>query len=347
MAFKTRITEMLGIEHPIVQGGMQSVGYAELASAVSNAGGLGIITALTQPSPDALRREIERARTLTSKPFGVNLTILPAITPPPYAEYRKAIIDSGVKIVETAGYKPQEHVDHFKEHGIKVIHKCTAVRHALSAERMGVDVMRWMYARQRPEDNILFGYHAADESRRELLVLWNVAVFLVTYANVEGWAPTGAAAALPRGATPLDRWVASRAAGLAAEAAATMADFGVRSATLAIGAFIDDLLVAVARHGRRTWAAELVARRCGARPKPLMSPSLGRCPRVPSRGFTGSKSRSSALEAPMKRGGAAIRHGLRLPAPCQPFQALSDLVRPARSGRHHLADGIEPSTPLT
>src|SRR3989344_4698402 len=113
------------------------------------------------------------------------------------------------------------------------------------------------------------------------------------------------------------------------------------------GAFIDDLLVAVARHGRRTWAAELVARRCGARPKPLMSPSLGRCPRVPSRGFTGSKSRSSALEAPMKRGGAANPHGLRLPAPCQPFQALSDLARPARSDRHHLDDGIEPSTPLT
>ncbi|WP_374571413.1 NAD(P)H-dependent flavin oxidoreductase [Phenylobacterium sp.] len=141
MALQTRFTETFGVEHPIVQGGMQWVGRAELAAAVSEAGGLGIITALTQPTPDDLRREIERARTLTSKPFGVNLTILPAITPPPYAEYRKAIIDSGVKIVETAGYKPQEHVDHFKEHGIKVIHKCTAVRHALSAERMGVDAI--------------------------------------------------------------------------------------------------------------------------------------------------------------------------------------------------------------
>lgn len=141
MALKTRFTEMFGVEHPIVQGGMQWVGRAELAAAVSEAGGLGFITALTQPTPAALREEIERAKSLTKKPFGVNLTILPAITPPPYAEYRQAIIDSGVKIVETAGYKPQEHVDHFKAHGIKVIHKCTAVRHAASAERMGVDAI--------------------------------------------------------------------------------------------------------------------------------------------------------------------------------------------------------------
>ena len=135
---KTRITELCGIEHPIVQGGMQWVGTAEMASAVSNAGGLGIITALTQATPDDLRREIERCRKMTDKPFGVNLTILPSILPPPYAEYRRAIIDMGVRIVETAGYKPQEHVDEFKAHDIKVIHKCTAVRHALSAERMGV-----------------------------------------------------------------------------------------------------------------------------------------------------------------------------------------------------------------
>ncbi|WP_334162063.1 NAD(P)H-dependent flavin oxidoreductase [Phenylobacterium sp.] len=141
MALKTRFTETFGVEHPIVQGGMQWVGRAELVAAVANAGGLGFITALTQPTPDDLRREIDRCRKLTDKPFGVNLTILPAITPPPYAEYRQAIIDGGVKIVETAGYKPQEHVDHFKEHGIKVIHKCTAVRHALSAERMGVDAI--------------------------------------------------------------------------------------------------------------------------------------------------------------------------------------------------------------
>ncbi|MDR3512273.1 MAG: nitronate monooxygenase family protein [Caulobacteraceae bacterium] len=141
MAIKTRFTELFGVEHPIAQGGMQWVGRAELVAAVANAGALGFITALTQPTPDALVAEIARCRSLTDKPFGVNLTILPAINPPPYAEYRQAIIESGIKIVETAGYKPQEHVDHFKQHGIKVIHKCTAVRHALSAERMGVDAI--------------------------------------------------------------------------------------------------------------------------------------------------------------------------------------------------------------
>ena len=141
MAIKTRFTELLGIQHPIVQGGMMWVGYAELAAAVSNAGGLGIITALTQPTPDDLRREIDRCRAMTDKPFGVNITILPSVSPPPYAEYRKAIIDSGVTIVETAGYKPQEHVDDLKAHGVKVIHKCTAVRHAVSAEKMGVDAI--------------------------------------------------------------------------------------------------------------------------------------------------------------------------------------------------------------
>jgi len=141
MKLKTRFTELIGIDYPIVQGGMMWVGRAELAAAVSNAGGLGILTALTQPTPDALREEIERCRSMTTKPFAVNLTILPSVNPPPYAEYRQAIIDCGVKIVETAGYNPQQHVAHFKEHGIIVIHKCTAVRHALSSERMGVDAI--------------------------------------------------------------------------------------------------------------------------------------------------------------------------------------------------------------
>jgi nitronate monooxygenase len=141
MAIRTRITELLGIETPIVQGGMMWVGRAELAAAVSNAGGLGILTALTQPTPDDLRREIDHCRSMTDKPFGVNLTILPSVNPPPYAEYRRAIIDSGMRIVETAGHKPQEHVEDFKAHGITVLHKCTAVRHALSAERMGVDAI--------------------------------------------------------------------------------------------------------------------------------------------------------------------------------------------------------------
>jgi nitronate monooxygenase len=141
MAITTPFTTLMGIEHPIVQGGMQWVGRAEMAAAVSNAGGLGVLTGLTQPTPEALTKEIERCRSMTDKPFGVNLTILPTMTPPPYAEYRRAIIESGVKIVETAGSKPQEHVNDFKANGIKVIHKCTSVRHALSAERMGVDVI--------------------------------------------------------------------------------------------------------------------------------------------------------------------------------------------------------------
>ncbi|SDW69093.1 2-nitropropane dioxygenase precursor [Albimonas donghaensis] len=138
---KTRFTELMGVEHPIAQGGMQWVGTADLVAPVANAGALGFITALTQPTPEALLAEIKRCREMTDKPFGVNLTILPTLTPPPYAEYRDAIIQGGVKIVETAGYKPQEHVTELQKHGVKVIHKCTAVRHALSAERMGVDAI--------------------------------------------------------------------------------------------------------------------------------------------------------------------------------------------------------------
>jgi NADH:quinone reductase (non-electrogenic) len=140
-SMKTQVTELLGIKYPIVQGGMQWVGTAELASAVSNAGGLGILTALTQPTPDELRKEIARCRTMTNKPFGVNVTILPAITPPPYAEYINAIIESGVKIVETAGNSPRDFIGRFKENGIRVLHKCTSVRHALSAEKHGVDIV--------------------------------------------------------------------------------------------------------------------------------------------------------------------------------------------------------------
>jgi NADH:quinone reductase (non-electrogenic) len=142
MPFKTRITEMLEIEHPIVQGGMQGVGLAELASAVSNAGGLGTLTALTQPSPEALRGEIERCRAMTDKPFAVNLTVLPMLNAPDYAAYAQAIIDGGVKIIETAGTPQVREIwEMVKPHGIKVLHKCTAVRHALSAERHGCDVI--------------------------------------------------------------------------------------------------------------------------------------------------------------------------------------------------------------
>lgn len=138
---KTRVTEQLGIAYPIIQGGMQWVGLAELASAVSNAGGLGILTALTQPTPERLAQEIVRCRAMTDKPFGVNLTILPSVKPPPYAEYVQVIIDSGVKIVETAGNSPKDFIARFKEAGVTIVHKCTSVRHALSAERNGVDMI--------------------------------------------------------------------------------------------------------------------------------------------------------------------------------------------------------------
>jgi NADH:quinone reductase (non-electrogenic) len=138
---KTRITELLGIVHPIVQGGMHFVGLAELASAVSNDGGLGILTGLTQRTPADLAHEIARCRDMTDKPFGVNLTFLPAINPPDYAGYVRAIIESGVKIVETAGNNPQKYLPALKEASIRVVHKCTSVRHALKAEAIGCDAV--------------------------------------------------------------------------------------------------------------------------------------------------------------------------------------------------------------
>jgi len=138
---KTRITELFEIEHPIIQGGMHFVGLAELASAVSNAGGLGIITGLTQGTPEKLANEIARCRDMTDKPFGVNMTFLPALTPPDYPGLFKVVIDSGVKIVETAGRDPSQWLPMLKEAGIKVIHKCTSVRHALKAERIGCDAV--------------------------------------------------------------------------------------------------------------------------------------------------------------------------------------------------------------
>ncbi len=138
---KTRITEMLGIEHPIVQGGMHFVGFAELAAAVSNAGGLGIITGLTQKTPELLAKEIARCREMTDKPFGVNLTFLPTFSKPPYPEYIQAIIEGGVKAVETAGRNPEAYMAQMKAAGIKVIHKCTSVRHSLKAEAIGCDAV--------------------------------------------------------------------------------------------------------------------------------------------------------------------------------------------------------------
>ena len=138
---RTQITELFQIEHPIIQGGMHYVGLAELASAVSNAGGLGIITGLTQRTPEDLAREIARCRDMTDKPFGVNLTFLPSVTPPDYPGYVRAIIEGGVKIVETAGNNPAKWLPALKEAGVKVIHKCTSVRHSLKAEAIGCDAV--------------------------------------------------------------------------------------------------------------------------------------------------------------------------------------------------------------
>jgi nitronate monooxygenase len=138
---KTRITELLGIEHPIIQGGMHYVGFAELAAAVSNAGGLGIITGLTQKTPELLAKEIAKCREMTDKPFGVNLTFLPTFAKPPYPEYIRAIIEGGIKVVETAGRNPEPYMPYLKAAGIKVIHKCTSVRHSLKAEAIGCDAV--------------------------------------------------------------------------------------------------------------------------------------------------------------------------------------------------------------
>ena len=138
---RTRITELFGIQHPIIQGGMHYVSFAELAAAVSNAGGLGIISALTQKTPADLANEIARCREMTEKPFGVNLTLLPALNVPDYPGYIDAIIDNGIKIVETAGRNPQAYLPKLQNARIKVIHKCTSVRHALKAEKIGCDAV--------------------------------------------------------------------------------------------------------------------------------------------------------------------------------------------------------------
>src|SRR5271167_389271 len=138
---KTRITQLFGIQHPIIQGGMHYVGFAEMAAAVSNAGGLGIITGLTQKTPELLAREIARCRDMTDRPFGVNLTFLPTFSSPPYPEYIAAIKEGGVRAVETAGRSPEQYMPALKAAGIKVIHKCTSVRHSLKAERIGCDAV--------------------------------------------------------------------------------------------------------------------------------------------------------------------------------------------------------------
>ncbi|KAL4902386.1 hypothetical protein BDW74DRAFT_63351 [Aspergillus multicolor] len=141
MGFNTALTRALGIRIPVVQGGMQWVGYAELAAAVSNAGGLGILTALTQPTPEDLRKEIRKCRSMTKNPFGVNLTLLPALVPPDYGAYAQVIIDEGIKIVETAGNNPGPVIKQLKAANITILHKCTTIRHAKSAVKLGVDFL--------------------------------------------------------------------------------------------------------------------------------------------------------------------------------------------------------------
>ena len=151
---KTKITELFGIEHPIIQGGMHHVGFAELAAAVSNAGGLGTITGLTQGTPEKLANEIARCKEMTDKPFAVNLTFLPSLTPPDYPGLIKEIIDAGVPVVETAGRNPAEYLPALKEAGIKVIHKCTSVRHSIKAQSIGCDAGDVWFPQPAPNDHV-------------------------------------------------------------------------------------------------------------------------------------------------------------------------------------------------
>jgi len=179
---RTRITELFGIKHPIIQGGMHRVGYAELAAAVSNAGGLGIITGLTQPTPEDLAREIDRCRDMTDEPFGVNLTFLPSFAAPPYPEFIHAIIEGGVRIVETAGRNPAQYIPALKAHGVKVIHKCTSVRHSLTAERIGCDAIS--------VDGFECGGHPGEDDTPNMILLPRVGEELnVIAATVDGVSP--------------------------------------------------------------------------------------------------------------------------------------------------------------
>lgn len=206
---KTRITELLGIRYPIVQGGMQHVGYAELAAAVSNAGGLGIITALTQPTPEALDQEIRRCREMTDQPFGVNLTILPTITPVPYEEYAQVIVSNGVRIVETAGRNPEPFMPLFQKHDVKVIHKCTSVRHAVKAEKVGVAAVS--------VDGFECAGHPGEDDVPNLVLLPAAAAQLTIPMLASGGIATGAqmAACLALGADGINmgtRFLATREA---------------------------------------------------------------------------------------------------------------------------------------
>ena len=206
---KTRITELFGIKHPIIQGGMHYVGFAELAAAVSNAGGLGIITGLTQRTPDDLAKEIARCREMTDKPFGVNLTFLPSVSQPDYPGYVKAIIDGGVKAVETAGNNPAKWLPALKDAGIKVIHKCTSVRHSLKAEAIGCDAVS--------VDGFECGGHPGEDDVPNFILLPRAAEELKIPFVASGGVGNGAqlAAALAMGADGINmgtRFIATKEA---------------------------------------------------------------------------------------------------------------------------------------
>jgi len=202
MVLKTKLTEALGIKHPVIQGGMHYVGYAEMAAAVSNAGGLGIITALTVAQPpagkEALRNEIKKCRKLTDKPFGVNLTLLPVGVPPDYEGIIQVIIEEGVKIVETAGRNPEKVIKQFKDAGVFVIHKCVAVRHALTAQKMGADMISM--------DGFDCGGHPGEEDVGNWVLLAQAAQELGVPFVASGGSATGGqlAAALAMGAEGLN-----------------------------------------------------------------------------------------------------------------------------------------------
>ncbi|MBE0577435.1 MAG: nitronate monooxygenase [Desulfuromonadales bacterium] len=226
---KTRITELFGIEYPIVQGGMMWVGTADLAAAVSNAGGLGIITALNLSTPEALTKEVARCREMTSKPFGVNVTILPSINPPPYTEFVQAIIESGVKIVETAGRNPQPFMAAFKAAGVKVIHKCTSVRHALKAQAIGCDVVS--------VDGFECAGHPGEDDVTNLVLIPAVAARLSIPILASGGIANGyqMAAAFALGAEGINmgtRFVATREAPVHDNVKQAMVDADERQTTL-------------------------------------------------------------------------------------------------------------------
>jgi len=206
---KTAITELFGIQHPIIQGGMHYVGFAEMAAAVSNAGGLGIITGLTQKTPELLAKEIARCHDMTDKPFGVNLTFLPTLSDPPYPEYIAAIREGGIKAVETAGRSPEAYMPALKAAGIKVIHKCTSVRHSLKAEKIGCDAVS--------VDGFECGGHPGEDDIPNMILLPRAAdelkiPFVASGGMADGRSLVGALAMGPSGMNMGTRFVATKEA---------------------------------------------------------------------------------------------------------------------------------------